>query len=105
MYLTNKHLSRRTVLKGMGVTLALPFLEAMTPARNAWGASAAAKKVRLVCVEMVHGSAGSSATGWTEPASSQVTGWMPFPIRTSATALTACTNSTGWVCIPRLSTQ
>src|SRR2546428_3621103 len=63
MYLTNKHLSRRTVLKGMGVTLALPFLEAMTPARNAWGASAAGKKVRLVCVEMVHGSAGSSAIG------------------------------------------
>src|SRR5256712_2484299 len=63
MYLTNKHLSRRTVLKGMGVTLALPFLEAMTPARNAWGASAAGKKVRLVCIEMVHGSAGSSAIG------------------------------------------
>ena len=63
MYLTNKQLSRRTVLKGMGVTLALPFLEAMTPARNAWGASAAGKKVRLVCIEMVHGSAGSSAIG------------------------------------------
>ena len=63
MYLTNKHLSRRTVLKGMGVTLALPFLEAMTPARNAWAASAAGKKVRLVCIEMVHGSAGSSAIG------------------------------------------
>ena len=63
MYLTNKHLSRRTVLKGMGVTLALPFLEAMTPARNAWGATAAAKKIRLVCIEMVHGSAGSSAIG------------------------------------------
>src|SRR5882672_6209410 len=63
MYLTNKHLSRRTVLKGMGVTLALPFLEAMTPARNAWGANAAGKKVRLVCIEMVHGSAGSSAIG------------------------------------------
>jgi hypothetical protein len=63
MYLTNKHLSRRTVLKGMGVTLALPFLEAMTPARNAWGAAAAGKKIRLVCIEMVHGSAGSSAIG------------------------------------------
>jgi len=63
MYLTNTHLSRRTVLKGMGVTLALPFLEAMTPARNAGGASAAGKKVRLVCIEMVHGSAGSSAIG------------------------------------------
>jgi hypothetical protein len=63
MFLTNKALSRRTVLKGMGVTLALPFLEAMTPARNAWGASAAGKKIRLVCIEMVHGSAGSSAIG------------------------------------------
>ena len=63
MYLTNRHLSRRTVLKGMGVTLALPFLEAMTPARNAWGAAAAGKKIRLVCIEMVHGSAGSAAIG------------------------------------------
>src|SRR5438094_4270217 len=63
MYLTNKHLSRRTVLKGMGVTVALPLLEAMTPARNAWGTSVAGKKVRLVAVEMVHGSAGSSAIG------------------------------------------
>ena len=63
MVLTNKHLSRRTVLKGMGVTLALPFLEAMTPARNAWGAATAGRKLRLVCIEMVHGSAGSSAIG------------------------------------------
>src|SRR5437867_3364866 len=66
MYLANKHLSRRTVLKGMGVTMALPFLEAMAPvrnARNAWGAVAPARKIRLVCIEMVHGSAGSSAIG------------------------------------------
>ena len=63
MVLTDKHLSRRTVLKGMGVTLALPFLEAMTPARNAWGAATAGRKLRLVCIEMVHGSAGSSAIG------------------------------------------
>ena len=63
MFITNKHLSRRTVLKGMGVTMALPLLEAMAPARNAWGAVPAAKKTRLVCIEMVHGSAGSSAIG------------------------------------------
>src|SRR6267143_1846364 len=50
-YLTNRHLSRRTVLKGMGVTMALPFLEAMAPARNAWGATAG-RKIRLVCIEM-----------------------------------------------------
>jgi len=32
MYITKKHLSRRTVLKGLGTSLALPFLGAMTPA-------------------------------------------------------------------------
>lgn len=34
MVLTNKHLSRRTLLRGLGVALALPHLEAMTPARG-----------------------------------------------------------------------
>ncbi len=62
-YLTNKHLSRRTVLKGMGVTLALPMLDAMTPA-GAWASGAgAAGRVRLACIEMVHGAAGSTAFG------------------------------------------
>ena len=35
MFITKKHLSRRTVLKGAGVTLALPFLDAMVPAATA----------------------------------------------------------------------
>jgi hypothetical protein len=69
MFLTKKQLSRRTVLRGMGVTMALPFLEAMTPAG---GAKAAAKKIRLACIEMVHGSAGSTIIGqqkhWWAPA-------------------------------------
>ena len=43
MFITNKQLSRRTVLKGMGVTVALPFLEAMVPARSAFGAVALTK--------------------------------------------------------------
>jgi hypothetical protein len=63
MYITNRHLSRRTVLKGMGATVALPLLEAMVPARRAHGATAAGRKVRLVAIEMVHGSAGSTAIG------------------------------------------
>ncbi|HTK29863.1 MAG TPA: DUF1552 domain-containing protein [Vicinamibacterales bacterium] len=58
-YLTGKYLSRRTVLKGMGCTIALPFLDAMRPA----GAYAAAPKARLIAIEMVHGSAGSTALG------------------------------------------
>jgi hypothetical protein len=61
MFLTRFHLSRRTVLRGMGATIALPFLDAMTPA----GASAQNRKppVRLIAMEMVHGSAGSTAYG------------------------------------------
>src|SRR5437867_6012865 len=63
MYITNRHLSRRTVLKGIGATVALPRLEAMVPARRALAATAAGRKVRLVAIEMVHGSAGSTAIG------------------------------------------
>jgi hypothetical protein len=62
MFLTQKQLSRRTVLKGMGVTLALPMLEAMVPVKSAF-AAAAGKTTRFVAVEMVHGAAGSSAIG------------------------------------------
>jgi hypothetical protein len=62
MFISQKHLSRRTALKGLGVTVALPFLEAMVPARTAL-AKTAAGKVRLACIEMVHGSAGSTAFG------------------------------------------
>jgi hypothetical protein len=62
MFLTRKHLSRRAVLKGLGVTAALPFLEAMVPAGKAW-ASVASPKTRLIAIEMVHGAAGSTAFG------------------------------------------
>src|SRR6185295_8720453 len=65
-FLTKKHLSRRTVLKSMGVTVALPFLDAMTPAGTVYGQTQAArdaKKLRFVAMEMVHGCAGSTAFG------------------------------------------
>jgi uncharacterized protein DUF1552 len=61
MYLTNKHLSRRSVLRGMGVSLGLPFLDAMVPVARA--SAKAGGRVRLCCIEMVHGSAGSTAFG------------------------------------------
>ncbi len=61
-FITQKSLHRRTVLKGIGATIALPFLDAMVPAR----AFAAPRKVRLVAMEMVHGSAGSTAFGATK---------------------------------------
>ncbi|HEX3703816.1 MAG TPA: DUF1552 domain-containing protein [Vicinamibacterales bacterium] len=63
MFITQKHISRRAVLKGVGVTIALPMLEAMIPARSALAKTAAASKTRFVCLEMVHGSAGCAAIG------------------------------------------
>jgi len=62
MFLSGKHVPRRAVLKGLGVTAALPFLEAMVPAGKAW-ASVASPKTRLIAIEMVHGAAGSTAFG------------------------------------------
>jgi Protein of unknown function (DUF1552) len=61
MLITKRHLSRRTVLKGMGVTIALPFLDAMVPAGTVWATSNT--RLRLICLEMVHGAAGSTAYG------------------------------------------
>src|SRR5918996_729812 len=63
MYLTKKHFPRRTVLQGVGVTMALPFLDAMVPARTLLAQTAAAGKTRLSCIEMVHGAAGSTVHG------------------------------------------
>src|SRR5574341_164657 len=61
-FITKKHISRRTVLRGMGVTMALPLLEAMVPARTAF-AKTQAGKVRLAAIEMVHGAAGATKYG------------------------------------------
>ena len=63
MFITNKNISRRTVLKGIGVTMALPLLEAMVPARALAQGAAAGKKLRFVAIEMVHGAAGSAPIG------------------------------------------
>ena len=41
-FLTKKHMSRRTVLRGLGVTMALPLLDAMAPAATCCAKTAAA---------------------------------------------------------------
>jgi hypothetical protein len=66
-FIAGKHVPRRAVLRGLGATVALPFLDAMVPARGGLGAATAAaaslNRTRLVCIEMVHGAAGSSEWG------------------------------------------
>jgi hypothetical protein len=71
--LTGKHIDRRTALKGLGATIALPFLDAMVPAGRLWarpdGLGVASRvavptdATRFVAIEMVHGAAGSNEWG------------------------------------------
>jgi hypothetical protein len=63
MIINSKPLPRRTVLKGLGVTVAVPFLEAMVPARATAAARQTTPRPRLIAIEMVHGSAGATAVG------------------------------------------
>jgi hypothetical protein len=55
MFLTKKHLSRRTVLKGAGASIALPLLDAMIPAGTALANTAAAVKPRVGFIYVPHG--------------------------------------------------
>jgi hypothetical protein len=55
MFITKKHIPRRTILRGAGAALALPFLEAMVPARTALAQTAAKGKPRFVGLFVPHG--------------------------------------------------
>ena len=50
MFVTKKSISRRTVLRGLGTTIALPFLEAMVPALTAAAQTAASPLTRFAVV-------------------------------------------------------
>jgi hypothetical protein len=55
MFISKKHLPRRTFLRGMGVTVALPLLESMIPARTLLAQTAANAPTRLGFVYVPHG--------------------------------------------------
>jgi hypothetical protein len=55
MFNTKKKLSRRTLLRGAGVTLALPLLDAMIPASTALAQTAASPKTRMGFLYFPHG--------------------------------------------------
>src|SRR6266550_8727157 len=71
MILTKKHLSRRTLLRGAGVSVGLPLLDAMIPAGTALAQTAAAPKLRTGFFYMPHGaimhntSHGAAMDKWT----------------------------------------
>ncbi|MGH7693862.1 MAG: DUF1552 domain-containing protein [Gemmatimonadaceae bacterium] len=63
MHLLNgKPLPRRTFVRSMGATVALPVLDAMAPIGRA-ARYAPADRTRLVAIEMVHGAAGCNEWG------------------------------------------
>ena len=61
MIITKKHLPRRTFLRGMGVTLALPLLDSMLPAQTPLSKTAAAR-MRLAYCYIPHGAVMSNWT-------------------------------------------
>ena len=66
MFITKKHLPRRTFLKGMGASLALPLLDAMIPSMTAL-ANTPASPSRLRRLGFVYIPMGCDITRWTPP--------------------------------------
>jgi hypothetical protein len=63
-FLTGKHLSRRTFVRGMGASVALPLLDAMVPAGRGWrDVTGQSQFTRLLCIEESMGCAGGSDWG------------------------------------------
>jgi Protein of unknown function (DUF1552) len=55
MFISNRYLDRRTFLRGMGATVALPLLDAMIPARALRASTASKPAPRLAFVYFPHG--------------------------------------------------
>src|SRR5690349_24368654 len=59
-FLTKKHISRRKLLRGAGVSLALPLLESMIPAGVARAAERGTPQSRLAAIYIPHGAVEAS---------------------------------------------
>ena len=66
MFITKKHLSRRTFLQGVGATVALPLLDSMVAAQTPLRQGAAAPKTRFVAFYIPHGATMDKWTPATE---------------------------------------
>ena len=72
MFLTKKHLSRRTALKGLGVSVGLPLLDAMIPAATALAQTAASPMLRVGFFYIPHG-----AILWNTAYGAEMDHWTP----------------------------
>src|SRR5687768_9143762 len=75
MFITKKHIPRRTVLRGAGVALALPLVDAMVPAATALAQTAATPKPRFVGCFVPHGMAPGY---WVPSAEGPLAAELPF---------------------------
>ncbi|HZJ30198.1 MAG TPA: DUF1552 domain-containing protein [Vicinamibacterales bacterium] len=73
MVIVKKHIPRRTFIRGMGVTLALPLLDAMVPVRSLFAQSAAKGTSRIGFVYVPHGAIMDKWTPATEGAGFEFT--------------------------------
>ena len=64
MFISKKHIPRRTFLRGAGVTMALPLLDAMVPAATALAQTAATPKPRFFGGFVCHGGAPGYWANW-----------------------------------------
>ncbi len=53
--ITKKHISRRTLLRGIGTAVSLPLLDSMVPAQTPLAQTAAAPQIRLGLCFIPHG--------------------------------------------------
>ena len=72
MFITKKHLPRRTFLGGVGAAIALPFLESMIPAGTALAQTAARAGLRMGFIYFPHGAIMDRWTPATEGADFQM---------------------------------
>ena len=85
MWIKKVALPRRTFIRGMGATLALPFLDAMVPAGSVWSkAPRVADPTRLITIEIVHGAAGCNEWGATQNLWSPAAAGREFDLSPSA---------------------
>jgi Protein of unknown function (DUF1552) len=97
MFITRKHLSRRTVLKGAGAAIALPLLDAMVPASTALAQTAAAPKTRMGFIYFPHGAVQAA---WTPKGTGKDFEFSPIlkplePFRDYVTVVTGLRNKGG----------
>ncbi len=92
-FITKKHLPRRTFLRGVGATIALPLLDSMVAAQTPIRKTAAAAKSRLSCIYVPHG---ATMDKWTPAGDGQGLRVHRDPRRRSRSSATASPSCRTW---------